>query len=129
MLTLYDGGHYDVVVVGAGHAGCEAALAAARMGKHTLLLTLNLDGIALMACNPAIGGTAKGHLVREVDALGGQMALNIDATYIQRYNSFMDVTIDEDIMMRNGDVDQSLDLADRGLGRGTVGDRGQTSDI
>jgi len=83
MLTLYDGGHYDVVVVGAGHAGCEAALAAARMGKHTLLLTLNLDGIALMACNPAIGGTAKGHLVREVDALGGQMALTIDATYIQ----------------------------------------------
>lgn len=83
MVTLYEGGSYDVIVVGAGHAGCEAALAAARMGKHTLLLTLNLDGIALMACNPAIGGTAKGHLVREVDALGGQMALTIDATYIQ----------------------------------------------
>ena len=82
-MIRYDGGKYDVVVVGAGHAGCEAALACARLGKETLLLTLNLDGIALMACNPAIGGTAKGHLVREVDALGGQMALSIDATFIQ----------------------------------------------
>ena len=63
----------DLVVIGAGHAGCEAALAAARMGIDTLLLTLNMDGVALMACNPVIGGSAKGHLVRELDALGGEM--------------------------------------------------------
>ncbi len=74
---------YDLCVVGAGHAGCEAALAAARMGVPTLLLTLNLDSIALMPCNPAIGGTAKGHLVREVDALGGEMGRTIDDTFIQ----------------------------------------------
>lgn len=79
----YYAGKYDIAVVGAGHAGCEAALACARMGKKTLLLTINLDGIALMACNPAIGGTSKGHLVREVDALGGQMGLCADESYMQ----------------------------------------------
>ena len=79
----YNAGTYDVVVVGAGHAGCEAALASARLNKKTLLLTINLDGVALMACNPAIGGTSKGHLVREIDALGGEMGICADATFIQ----------------------------------------------
>jgi tRNA uridine 5-carboxymethylaminomethyl modification enzyme len=74
---------YDVIVVGGGHAGCEAALAAARMGCSTLMLTINLDAIALMSCNPAIGGLAKGHIVKEIDALGGEMGKNIDATGIQ----------------------------------------------
>ncbi len=74
---------YEVIVIGAGHAGCEAALAAARMGSKTLLLTINLDNVALMPCNPSIGGPAKGHLVREIDALGGEMARNIDRTFIQ----------------------------------------------
>ncbi|MBI2303630.1 MAG: tRNA uridine-5-carboxymethylaminomethyl(34) synthesis enzyme MnmG [Chloroflexi bacterium] len=73
---------YDVIVVGAGHAGCEAALAAARMGCRTLLLSMNLDNVALMPCNPSIGGPAKGHLVREIDALGGEMGRNIDRTLI-----------------------------------------------
>src|SRR3989338_2808039 len=74
---------YDVIVIGAGHAGCEAALAASRMGCETLIITMNLDSIALMSCNPAIGGIAKGHLVREIDALGGEMAKCIDKTGIQ----------------------------------------------
>lgn len=76
-------GEYDVIVIGAGHAGCEAALASARMGCRTLLLTINLDTIAYMPCNPSIGGPAKGIVVREIDALGGQMARNTDETYIQ----------------------------------------------
>ena len=74
---------FDIIVIGAGHAGCEAALASARMGLSTLLLTLSLDAIALMPCNPAIGGTGKGHLVREIDALGGEMGRAIDDTFIQ----------------------------------------------
>jgi len=75
--------NYDVIVIGAGHAGCEAALASARLGVRTLILTMNLDNIALMPCNPSIGGPAKGHVVREIDALGGEMARNIDRTFIQ----------------------------------------------
>ena len=75
--------HYDCIVVGTGHAGCEAALAAARMGCRTVIFTLNLDNIALMPCNPSIGGPAKGTLVREIDALGGEMGKNIDAAYLQ----------------------------------------------
>src|SRR5574341_1540654 len=74
---------YDVIVIGAGHAGCEAALASARMGCSTLMLTMNLDTIAHMSCNPAIGGLAKGHLVKEIDALGGEMAKITDRTGIQ----------------------------------------------
>lgn len=74
---------YDVIVVGAGHAGCEAALASARLGKKTLLLAINLESVAMMPCNPSIGGTGKGHLVREIDALGGEMGINIDKTFIQ----------------------------------------------
>ncbi len=76
-------GKFDVVVIGAGHAGCEAALCCARLGLKTAMLTLNLDSIAFMACNPSIGGTAKGHLVREIDALGGQMGINADKTALQ----------------------------------------------
>src|SRR3989339_2046254 len=74
---------YDIIVIGAGHAGCEAALAAARMGCRTAVLVVNVDTIGAMSCNPAIGGLAKGHLVKEIDALGGEMARNIDATGIQ----------------------------------------------
>ena len=74
---------YDVIVIGVGHAGCEAALAAARLGMHTLVFTVSVDSIAMMPCNPNIGGTSKGHLVREIDALGGEMGKNIDKTFIQ----------------------------------------------
>lgn len=76
-------GNYDVIVIGAGHAGCEAALASARMNMSTMMMTMNLDSIAMLACNPSIGGTGKGHLVKEIDALGGEMGINIDKTMIQ----------------------------------------------
>ncbi|MGY4688220.1 tRNA uridine-5-carboxymethylaminomethyl(34) synthesis enzyme MnmG [Salibacterium sp. K-3] len=79
----YEGGEFDVIVVGAGHAGVEAGLAAARSGSQTLMLTLNLDSVAFMPCNPSVGGPAKGIVVREIDALGGEMARNIDKTHIQ----------------------------------------------
>ena len=74
---------YDVVVVGAGHAGCEAALASARLGLNTIIFTVSMDSVAMMPCNPNVGGSSKGHLVREIDALGGEMGKNIDKTYIQ----------------------------------------------
>ena len=73
---------YDVIVVGAGHAGCEAALAAARLHCETILFTISMNSIAFMPCNPHIGGSSKGHLVREIDALGGEMGKNIDKTYL-----------------------------------------------
>src|SRR5690625_5271920 len=80
---MYNAGKYDVIVVGAGHAGCEAGMAAARMGSKTLMLTLNLDMIAFMPCNPSLGGPAKGIVIREIDALGGVMGKVIDKTHIQ----------------------------------------------
>ena len=82
-MKQFEAGKYDVIVVGAGHAGCEAALATARMGHKTLVVTMSLDSIALMPCNPSIGGTGKGQLVKEIDALGGQMGINADKTLIQ----------------------------------------------
>src|SRR5699024_12217133 len=81
----YNAGHYDVIVVGAGHAGCEAAVAAAKMGSKTLMLTLNLDMIAFMPCNPSLCGPAKGIVIREIDALGGVMGKVIDETSIQMW--------------------------------------------
>ena len=80
---MYQDQGADIVVIGGGHAGCEAALAAARLGFSTILFAISLDSIAQMPCNPSIGGTSKGHLVREIDALGGEMGRNIDKTYIQ----------------------------------------------
>ncbi len=82
-MNRYEMGYYDVIVVGAGHAGCEAALAPARMGCRTLMLSITLEAIAMMPCNPSIGGTGKGHLVREIDALGGEMGVNTDKTFLQ----------------------------------------------
>ena len=82
-MQYYEGESFDVIVVGGGHAGSEAALAASRMGLNTMLITLNLDMVAFMPCNPSVGGPAKGVVVREIDALGGEMGKNIDKTYIQ----------------------------------------------
>ena len=79
----YYAGDYDVAVIGAGHAGCEAALAAARLGMKTVVFSISLEAVANMPCNPHIGGSSKGHLVREIDALGGEMGKNIDKTMIQ----------------------------------------------
>jgi len=83
MVETFKAGSYDVIVIGAGHAGCEAGLASARLGAKTLMLTINLDMVAFMPCNPSVGGPAKGVVVREIDALGGEMGRNIDKTYIQ----------------------------------------------
>ncbi len=82
-VRYFEAGNYDTIVIGAGHAGSEAALAASRMGAKTLILCINLNSVAEMSCNPNIGGTGKGHLVREIDALGGEMAKNIDKTFLQ----------------------------------------------
>ena len=82
-MEYFNAGKYHVAVIGAGHAGCEAALAAARMGCSVVMFSVNLDAVANMPCNPHIGGTAKGHLVREIDALGGEMGKAADETYIQ----------------------------------------------
>ena len=83
MQTRFIEGQFDAVVIGAGHAGCEAALALARTGFNTAMLTLNLDSIAFLACNPSIGGTSKGQIVREIDALGGEMGINADKALLQ----------------------------------------------
>ncbi len=82
-MITYNAGNYDIIVIGAGHAGCEAALASSRLGMKTCLFTINMDTVANMPCNPHIGGTSKGHLVKEIDALGGEMGKNIDKTYVQ----------------------------------------------
>ena len=142
-MEKYTLGKYDVVVIGAGHAGCEAALACARMGKETLLLSINLEAVANMFCNPAVGGTGKGHLVREIDALGGEMGLNIDKTFIQsrmlnvskgpavhslraqadkrRYHEEMTKVLEsqEHLLLKQGEA-VDIDLAEDGSVRGVL---------
>jgi len=136
-------GQFDVVVIGAGHAGCEAALASARMGLKTLILSINLEAVANMFCNPAIGGTGKGHLVREIDALGGQMGICIDKTFIQskmlnmskgpavhslraqadkrRYHEEMKRTLElqENLLLRQGEV-IDIDMDKEGGVKGVI---------
>ena len=142
-MEKYTLGKFDVVVIGAGHAGCEAALACARMGKETLLLSINLEAVANMFCNPAVGGTGKGHLVREIDALGGEMGLNIDKTFIQsrmlnvskgpavhslraqadkrRYHEEMKKVLEsqEHLLLKQGEA-VDIDLAEDGSVRGVL---------
>jgi len=144
----YHAGEFDIIVVGAGHAGVEAALAAARMGENTLLLTLNLDAVAFMPCNPSIGGPAKGVVVREIDALGGEMAKNIDKTHIQMrmlntgkgpavralraqadkflYQQEMKKTIEkqENLLLRQGMVEKLI--VEEGICKGVVTNTGAT---
>lgn len=145
-MKTYNSNEYDVIVVGAGHAGCEAALAAARMGEKTLLLTINLDMVAFMPCNPSVGGPAKGTVVREVDALGGQMGKNIDATYVQmrmlntgkgpavralraqadkwKYHEYMKNTIENtpNLTLRQGMADELL--VEEGICKGLITNTG-----
>ena len=142
----YEGGDYDVIVVGAGHAGCEAALAAARMGNKTLLVTISLEMVAFMPCNPSVGGPAKGIVVREIDALGGEMGHNIDKTYIQMrmlntgkgpavralraqadkhaYHRQMKLTIEREpnLTLRQGTVDQLI--VEDGVCKGVITNTG-----
>ena len=142
--------HYDAVVIGSGHAGCECALALARTGQQTLLLTLNLDSIGFLACNPSIGGTAKGHLVCEIDALGGEMGINADKATIQRrmlnsskgyavqslrvqadknrYHSYMKTTLENqpNLTIRQGEVSEIVVDNDQVVGVKTK--QGQTFD-
>ncbi|GAK47493.1 tRNA uridine 5-carboxymethylaminomethyl modification enzyme GidA [Secundilactobacillus oryzae JCM 18671] len=147
-VRAYNGDEYDVIVVGAGHAGSEAALAAARMGNKTLLMTINLDMVAFMPCNPSVGGPAKGIVVREIDALGGEMGRNIDKTYVQMrmlntgkgpavralraqadkhaYHAEMKNTIENEpnLTLRQGVVDDLI--VEDGECRGVVTDTGAT---
>lgn len=119
----YQMGHYEIIVVGAGHGGCEAALASARLGMKTLILSINLSSIAMLACNPSIGGTGKGHLVREIDALGGQMGLAIDQAFIQSkmlntskgpavhsLRAQADKNLYHEVMKRSLEVQENLDM-------------------
>lgn len=146
MERIYTADTVDVVVIGAGHAGCEAALASARMGLNTILFAINLDSVAMMPCNPNVGGSSKGHLVREIDALGGEMGKNIDKTYIQsrmlntgkgpavyslraqadkaKYHTEMKKTVEntENLLLRQGEVTDIV--AEEGVVKGVITESG-----